>query len=217
MGQAPIVIYGASGHGRVIADIVERAGTYLIVGFLDDDRDLWGRDVSGYRVLGGASSLLNGFMEGCEVVIGVGRNDARRDLAARIGELGYAFGVAVHPSCQVGRDVTLGAGVVVMPNVVINNGAQIGAHAILNTAATVDHDCQIGAFAHLAPGVHLAGNVVVGEGALLGVGASVIPGIHIGKSAVVGAGAVVVRDVPPGATVVGAPARVVRNRSSTEV
>ena len=93
------------------------------------------------------------------------------------------------------------------PVAFIQSDSIIGRHSILNTACSVDHDASIGDFAHVAPGAHLAGGVRVGEGALLGIGCSVLPGRTVGDWAIIGAGAVVLRDVPPGVTAKGVPAR----------
>ena len=210
MGSHPVVIYGAGGHGKVTADIVEQNRENLILGFVDDREDLWDMVFFGYRVLGGIEVLVRHETKGCNVILAVGDNALRRQLSQRIGELGYSFATAIHPSCRIGRDVEIGPGSVAMANVVINPSAKIGSHVIVNTAATVDHDCIIGDFSHISPGVHLAGNVVVEEGAHIGIGACAIPGIRIGQGSIIGAGAAVIHDVPAGVIATGIPATVAK-------
>jgi len=217
MARPPVVIYGAGGHGRVIADIVEWQARNAIAGFVDDQQDLWGKMIFGCRrVLGGFEVLANGYQRGCEVIIAVGDNVMRRQLSCRISKLGYRFAIAIHPSCQIGRGVEIGLGTVVMANAVINTGTNIGAHVIINTGATVDHDCIIEDFVHIAPGAHLGGGVFVGQGSLVGIGASVIERIQVGKHTVIGAGAAVTRDIPHAVTAVGIPARVVKRKHRRE-
>jgi acetyltransferase EpsM len=208
MGLPPVIIYGAGGHGKVIADIIEQNQENSILGFIDDREDLWDRTFFGYRVLGGIDVLKRRENEGSSVILAVGDNALRRQLSQRIGELGYSFATAIHLSCRIGRDVEIGPGTVVMANAVINPSVKIGTHVILNTAATVDHDCIIGDFSHVSPGAHLAGNVVVEEGAHIGIGACAIPGVRIGQRSIIGAGAAVVRDVPSGVVATGVPATV---------
>jgi acetyltransferase EpsM len=208
MGLQPVIIYGAGGHGKVIADIIEQGRENRILGFVDDREDLWDVSFFGYRVLGGIEVLAHHEATGCDVILAVGDNALRQKLSQRIGELGYSFATAIHPSCRIGRDVEIGPGTVAMANVVINPSVKIGTHVILNTAATVDHDCTIGDFSHISPGAHLAGNVVVEEGAHIGIGACAIPGVRIGQRSIIGAGAVVIHDVPADVVAAGVPATI---------
>lgn len=204
-----VLIYGASGHGKVIIDIVEREGGYKIAGLLDDDLAIKGRDFCGYPVLGGLDLRNKGGYHDCKLILAIGDNQARKKLWGKLKELGYELArAAIHPSAQIAEDVVLGAGTVIMANVAINSGARIGENAIVNTGATVDHDCVIGDFSHVSPGVHLAGNVEVGELAHIGIGASVVQGVRVGRNCVVGAGAAVTQDIPDNVTAVGVPAKV---------
>jgi sugar O-acyltransferase (sialic acid O-acetyltransferase NeuD family) len=205
-----ILIYGASGHGKVIIDIVEREGRYKIVGLIDDNPSVQGQDFCGYPVLGGFNLLEEGAFRDCRLVLAVGDNLARKSLWERIRPLGYRLASAIHPSAQIGRDVSLGLGTVVMAATAINSGSRIGENAIINTGATVDHDCVIEDYVHISPGAHLAGNVHVGELSHIGIGVSVIQGIRIGRGVIIGAGAVVIEDIPDHVTAVGVPARVTK-------
>jgi len=213
MSAEKLLIYGASGHAKVIIDIVERAGRYRIAGLLDDDPQLQNEEFFGYPVLGGGECLAQENYRDHRLIIGVGDNFARREIWRRIRALAdFSYVRAIHPAAQIGRAVQLGAGTVVMANVAINPAARIGRQAIINTGATVDHDCLIGDFAHISPGAHLAGSVQVGELTHLGVGTAVLPGVQIGARSVIGAGAVVICDIPDGVIAVGVPARVIKRR-----
>jgi len=208
-----VLIYGASGHGKVIIDIVEREGGYKIAGLLDDDLAIKGRDFCGYPVLGGLDLRNKGGYHDCKLILAIGDNQARKKLWGKLKELGYELArAAIHPSAQIAEDVVLGAGTVIMANVAINSGARIGENAIVNTGATVDHDCVIGDYVHISPGAHLGGNVTVGELTHIGIGVSVIQGTRIGKGIIIGAGAAVIYNIPDNVTAVGVPAKVIKGR-----
>jgi len=208
--RTDLLIYGASGHAKVILDIAQRLPSYRVVGLLDDDTACHGHTLGGVSVLGGFELLERDKLCYCHLVLAIGQNKARKDLAKRVQVLGFECATLVQPSAQIGAEVAFGTGTVVMAGAVINADTVIGEHAIINTGAGVDHDCVIGDFVHIAPGVHLAGNVRVGELTHIGIGACVIQGIKIGEGAVIGAGAAVVEDVPAGVVVAGVPARVIR-------
>lgn len=205
-----LLIMGAGGHSKVVADTALAAG-YTILGFVDDLAAE--APLPGFPVLGkmdDLASLLNRF-PGAETVVAVGDNAVRRRLALRAEQAGAVFATVVHPGTVISPYARIGRGTVVMAGVAVNAGARVDEHVILNTACSVDHDCAIGSFSHLSPGVHLAGTVIVGEGAHLGVGTAVIPGCAIGPWSVVGAGSAVVRDIPSRTVAYGVPARPARS------
>ena len=206
------LIVGAGGHGKVVLDILRAGGHHRPVGFVDADPRLHGTTVGGLPVLGGVHQLrrLVGPHKLVAAVIAIGDNRARAGYADAVTDAGLRLTTAVHPSAVVAESAVLGVNVVVAAGAIVCAEARVGDHAIVNTAATVDHECEIGPGVHVCPGAHLAGRVRVEAGALIGLGASVIQCLRIGAGATVGAGAVVIRDVPPGVTVVGVPARVVR-------
>lgn len=196
-----VIIIGAGGHAKVIADIVGCRGDRLL-GFLDDGACK--NEVAGYPVMGKIESYVN--YPQAEFVIGIGNAAARRRIA---GELeGVRWYTAIHPAAVVSSmDVTVGAGTVVMANAVIGPGAVIGAHCIVNTAAVVEHDNRIGDFAHISVGAKLAGTVSVGEETWVGIGAAVSNNVSICGGCMIGAGAVVVKAITEPGTYVGVPAR----------
>lgn len=205
-----VVIYGASGHGKVIADIIEKSGE-TVLAFVDDNETLWGKFFCGYPVWRGRSHLFEyAEKEDFSVIIGIGDNYRRREIVKTMESAGIYFDTAIHPSAQLGNDVDIGEGTVIMANSVVNPGTRIDCHCIVNTAVTIDHDCIIGNFVHLSPGAHLGGSVQVGNSSWIGLGASIINNINIAEHTIIGAGSVVIRNVDAYSVVAGNPAAFLR-------
>jgi acetyltransferase EpsM len=197
-----IAIMGAGGHGVVVLDVLQRIGH---TNLLFADKIKAGEQVLGVPVED-PTHLCWGDVDGC--IIAIGNNKVREKLSL---DWKQRYITAVHPNAIISSlAVELVEGTVVMAGVVINPRVRIGAHCIINTKSSIDHDCTIGDFVHISPGATLCGTVTVEEGAHIGAGATIIPGKKIGAWAVVGAGAVVVSDVPAGATVVGVPAKIIK-------
>jgi sugar O-acyltransferase (sialic acid O-acetyltransferase NeuD family) len=204
-----ILIFGASGHAKVVIDIAEKSGI-PVLGLFDDDVALHGKRVYGYEVKGGKAALLSSgsLLPSHCVVVAIGNNAIRTEIAAwLVANGGSLCRPLVHPSAQLARGAGIGNGSVVMAGVVINSDTRVGQNAIVNTGAIIDHDCVIEAAAHVAPGVTLCGGVKVGAGTLIGAGSVVHPNRCIGTNVTVGAGATVLNDVEDGCTVVGSPAK----------
>ena len=200
-------LFGASGHGKVILDILQTAGIEVSVMIDDNPKQT---ELFGVSVVKYSQSLPN---EEDEVIISIGNNKVRKRLAS---DLNVQYGKAIHPTAIISKLAMLGEGTVVMAGVLVNPSAQIGKHCILNTGAIIEHDCQIDDFAHISPGVALAGNVTIGEGTHVGIGSAVIQGIKIGKWATIGAGAVIIKDVPDFAVVVGNPGKIIKYNLNDE-
>ncbi len=192
-------LYGASGHAKVIIEILETQGIQVSALF-DDNSNI--TELLDYKVIPLKSDLLSEK----SLIISIGDNKIRKQLAEKFAPA--TFAQAIHPTAVISKRATILPGTVVMGNAIINSQAQIGKHVIINTAASIDHDCIIGDYAHISPNATLAGNVTVGVGSWIGAGAVIIPGVKIGQWCVVGAGAVVINDVQDGVTVVGNPGRV---------
>ena len=206
MTEKRLLIVGAGGHGRVVADAADASGKWSEIAFVDDRYPELSS--SGPWPVVGSLSDLKGLQEYWDsVVVAIGDNRLRLKLQQEASYVGFSIASVIHPSAQISRQVSIGEGSVVFANAVVNTGSSLGRSVILNTAATIDHDGVIGDAVHISPGAHLAGNVGVGEYAWVGIGAAVINGINIGPGATVGAGASVIRDVTTGQTVVGVPAR----------
>lgn len=207
-----LVLWGSSGHARVVADVVRSADEYEIVALLDDrDPEQRGQAAFGIRIAGGREQLPALKRQGVRhLIVAIGDCAARERLAGVALEQGFELATAIHRSAVVAPSAKLGAGSVVAAAGVINPGADVGRNCIINTSASVDHDCVIGDSAHVGPGVHIGGGTEVGRGVWIGIGATLIDHIRIGAGSIVGAGSVVTRDVPDGVVVYGVPARIVR-------
>lgn len=194
-----IYLYGASGHGKVIAEIAEENG-FKIQAFIDTDESK--TSILNYEVIYHIPTDVP------NLIIAIGNNHIRKKIAEENSELTYP--VLIHSSATISKRSTIKDGSVVMAGVSVNTDASIGNHCIINTNASIDHDCIIEDFVHISPNAALAGNVEVGEGTHIGIGACIIQGIKIGKWCTIGAGAVIIKDVPDGATVVGNPGKIIK-------
>lgn len=204
----PLVILGAGGHANVLAETLQDQGR-SILGVLAPEPFI-GSDVLGIPIIGDDSWLSGRDSDSIWLVNGLGSigvTHARRKLFEHFSLLGYRFSSVIHTSAVISRSAFLEEGVQVLAGAVIQTGSRIARNAIVNTGAIIEHDTWVGEHAHVAPGVTLSGNVRIGDGAHVGTGATVIQGVQIGSHSIIGAGAVVIADVPPGATVVGVPAR----------
>jgi len=198
-----MILYGASGHARVIRDILLSEGKE-IKAFFDDNQNLtFFESLPVYR-------YDKNLYPNEQVIISIGNNNIRKRLSLLIS---HSFGNGFHKTSIIGSNVTIDKGTVVMQGTIIQSSVKIGKHVILNTASTVDHDCVLEDFVHISPNATLCGNVIVGEGSHIGAGATVIPNIRIGKWCTIGAGSVVINDIPDYAVVVGNPARIIRFNS----
>lgn len=198
-------ILGASGHGKVVAEIAELNG-FSEIHFYDDR---WPElsQVEDWPVLGNSDCLLKQVANYANIVVAIGHNPTRLEKYCRLFTEGARCLPLIHPSAVVSRYASLERGTVVMAGVVINPFSRIGQACIINTGATVDHDCLISDGVHISPGAHLAGGVEVAQASWLGIGCQLKQQIKIGSNAVVAAGATVIHDVLANQTVAGVPAK----------
>lgn len=197
-----LLIIGAGGYGRVVADIAKLSGQYQRIVFADD-ADI--QDSGGFPVVCEAKEAGH-FLNDYDLIVAIGNNQTRKCIYENLEAHSGRLAVLVHPSAVVASDVALGAGSVVMANAVINCGSKIGKGVIVNTAATIDHDNQIGDFVHISPGAHIAGTVTIGSRTWVGIGGIVSNNITVCGDCVIGAGAVVVKDIEQAGTYTGVPA-----------
>ncbi|MCB9211121.1 MAG: acetyltransferase [Ignavibacteriales bacterium] len=196
-----MLLYGASGHAKVVIDCLESQNINITAIF---DDDLNKKALLSYDVIGKYSEHL---FPDDEIIISIGDNGIRKKVSEVIK---HKFGNARHISASVSKNVNIGLGTVIFHKSILQSSVQVGKHVIINTAASIDHDCIIEDFVHISPNATLCGNVSVGEGTHIGAGAVIIPNIKIGKWAMVGAGSIVTKDVPDYSVVVGNPARKIK-------
>lgn len=191
-----IIIIGAGGHGRVVAETAKLNG-YKEIDFLDDadKQTAVGRVADFIKYIGEA-----------DFIVSIGNNAVRMKIQSDLIKSGANVVSLIHPNASVSESAAIGKGTVVMAGAVINAGAVIGDGAIINTCASVDHDCKIGDFSHISVGARICGTVAIGDGTWIGAGATVINNINICSRSTVGAGAVVVKDIDEIGTYVGVPA-----------
>lgn len=202
--EKTILIIGASGHGKVVADIAKKNG-YEKIYFLDDNPSL--SECGGYPVLGNSSKYLD---FDCDIFVAIGNTGIRKHIQENVEKEGKSIATLIHPNAVIGENVRIGAGTVVMAGAVINPCAVIGKGCIINTCASVDHDCILEDYVHVSVGAHLAGTVHVGASTWIGVGAVVSNNINVTAGCMIGAGAVVVREIENKGTYVGVPAKCLR-------
>lgn len=194
-----LTIIGASGHGKVVADVAIHCG-YDEVEFLDDDESL--SRCGKWPVVGKAceaAAIDN------DLFIAIGKAETRKILLERYSDKHIVS--IVHPDAVIAGGVSIGVGTVVMAGTVINPDVRIGKGCIINTSSSVDHDCMLDDFVHVSVGAHLSGTVHVGEYTWIGAGAIISNNIDICARCVIGAGAVVVKDITETGTYVGVPAK----------
>jgi sugar O-acyltransferase (sialic acid O-acetyltransferase NeuD family) len=211
MNSQKVYVYGASGHGKVVADILLACEDPRLAGFVDDRAELRSTRVLGLPVFD-VGYWLQEEAEKMHVAValGVGNNYARQRVAEKCLAWGVELVTLVHPAAKVSKSARLGPGTVVMAQAVINPEAVIGSGVIVNTAAVVEHDVEIGEYAHACPNAAMGGASRLGKLSQLGMGAVIIQCVSVGSHTIIGAGAVVVRDLPDSVVAFGAPAHVHR-------
>lgn len=204
------IIFGCSGHAKVVIDALECVKGHEILGLLDSSGQEKG-EWFGYTILGGDTSLEDiiqheGPLQG---IVAIGENHDRLKAVESIIQScpGFTFISAIHPSANIAKSAMIGEGVFIAAGATVCANARLGDHVIVNTNASVDHDCVLEPFSSIGPNAALGGTVVVGEEAHVGLGASVLQGLSIGAHSILGAGAVAIRDVPENKVAVGVPAK----------
>lgn len=199
-----LLIIGASGHGKVVAEIALKMNKWKSVAFLDDDETI--KESLGLKVIGKTEDTFK-YIDDYDIFVGIGNNVIRKNIHEKLENQGASIPVLCHPSAVIGEQVGIGVGTVIMAGAVINCSTIIGESCIINTSSTIDHDCIIEDFVHISPGVHLAGTVKVEKGSWLGIGSVVSNNVNITNGCIIGAGAVVVKDITEAGTYVGVPVR----------
>ncbi|KIO68300.1 hypothetical protein B4065_1649 [Caldibacillus thermoamylovorans] len=199
-----LLIIGASGHGKVVADIAMKMNRWESVAFLDDNENI--ESVFGLKVIG-KSNDVNKFINDYEIFVAIGNNTIRETLYKNLIDLNADIPILIHPNAIIGKHVYIDIGTVVMAGAVVNSSTIIGKGCIVNTGATIDHDNIIEDYVHISPGVHLAGNVKIGKSTWIGIGGTVSNNISICNNCLVGAGGLVIKDLMESGTYVGIPVK----------
>jgi sugar O-acyltransferase (sialic acid O-acetyltransferase NeuD family) len=208
-----LALLGASGHGKVVAEAAINSGWHSIT-FFDDAWPALQQN-GRWSVAGNTAALLEQLAKFDGVIVSIGNCRIRWQKHQELASAGAPLTTITHPSATVSQYASVGNGSAVLAGACINIDAVIGQAGIINTGATVDHDCQLADAVHICPGAHLSGNVYVGHQSWIGVGATIKQRINIGADVMVGAGAVIVASVPDAVTVIGNPARLLRNNPDT--
>lgn len=199
-----LVIIGASGHGKVVADIAIKMNKWQSIAFLDDDESI--KTSMGLEVIGKTVDAFT-YKNEADFFVAIGSNTTREKIQEKLTEQGLNIVDLIHPSAVICTDVKIGMGTVVMAGVVINSSCIIGKGCIINTSSSIDHDNVIDDYVHISPGVNMAGTVKVGKKSWIGIGSVVSNNVNICSNCKIGAGAVVVNDITEPGTYVGVPAR----------
>ena len=200
-----LAILGASGHGKVVAEIALECGWREIT-FFDDAWPKLTRNGS-FEVVGDTTALVEQVREFDGIHVAIGNNRVRLEKFEFFRSHGATLPSLVHPRSAISRFSSLGDGTVVMADSVVNADSAIANACILNTGSTIDHDCTLEEGVHVSPGANVAGGVSIGRLSWIGIGAAVIQCISIGSNVLVGAGSVVLSDLPDGIRVAGVPAK----------
>ncbi|MGJ8692041.1 MAG: acetyltransferase [Thalassotalea sp.] len=207
-----LVIIGAGGHGRVVADCAEALGCYQEIIFLDDcitDKKR-PKTTNGHWQIVGSVAQWPEYLSTADFIVAFGDNSLRLAVINQLLAGGAKLISLIHPAAVVSKHANIAAGCVVFAGAVINIGASLGYGVIVNTLASIDHDCDIAAGVHISPNVSLAGGVKVGALSWLGIGAVVIQYLALTENCQLGAGTVVVKNIDVAGTYVGSPARLIK-------
>lgn len=199
-----LLIIGASGHGKVVADIASKMEKWSDIAFLDDDQSK--TSILNFPVINSTNAIKE-YIHEYDIFVAIGNNKTRKKLISECEHLGATLPILVHPSAIIGMDVHIGFGSVIMANSVINASTVIGVGCIINTSVSVDHDNKIGNYVHISPGAHLAGTIRVGDNCWIGAGAILRNNITLGENIVIGMSAAVIHDIQDEGTYIGIPAR----------
>lgn len=209
-----LIIIGASGFGREVAWAVDRLNkanpTWNLLGFMDDNKEIQGTVINGYRVLG-KSTDVNAYPD-AYYVCAVGASRIRETIINRLKDINpdIKFGTVVDPTVEMSDFVSIGEGSIICAHTIITVNIEIGSHVIINLDCTVGHDAVLKDFATLYPSVNVSGITSIGHAVELGTGMQIIQGKSVGDYSIVGAGAVVVKDIPAKCTAVGSPAKPIK-------
>ena len=206
-----IVIVGASGFGRealwTIQDCNKIQKKYQIMGFIDDDKSLWGKNIHGIHVLGGLEWFSNANSSGIQCVVAIGEPTIREKIVIELEKQNVLFATIIHPSVIYSDSVQIGTGCIIQAGSIITVDIKIGNHVHINIDSTIGHDTIIEDFVTVNPGVHINGNTLIERGVFIGTGTAMKQKIKIGRGSVIAAGTVVINDLPEFSLCMGVPGK----------
>lgn len=205
-----LVIIGTGGVGRetaqMVEDINEETNEWNLLGFIDDNKDLMGKEINGYKVLGDRF-YLNNYKKEVYVVIAIANHLVKEGLVNSLINKNIKYATLIHPSVRVNRTITIGEGCIIYPNVIMTVNIKIGNHVIISPKSGIGHDSIIEDYVTILWNVNVSGAEKIRQGATLGSGCTIIQGLEIGRNSFVGAGAVVIRNIEEYKTAVGVPTK----------
>lgn len=205
-----LIIIGVGGVGRETAWIVEQINrvnpTYNLLGFLDDNKEIWGTYINGYKVLGGVNYIENNECN-CEVVIAIANYDVKKKIVNKLKNKNISYSTIIHPNLNIHNSVEIGEGTIIYEGVIISPNVKIGNHVIVSPKSGVGHDSIIKDYVSILWNVSISGNDFIEEGVLLGSGSTIIQNKKIGQGSIIGAGAVIINNLERYKTFVGIPAK----------
>ncbi|EIM05709.1 serine O-acetyltransferase [Planococcus antarcticus DSM 14505] len=206
-----IVIIGAGGFGREVAWLIERINQvkeeWNLIGFVDDDKEIQGKEVNGYKVIGNIEWLKE---KEVYVVNAIGDPIVKKKVISRLEGSKNIYPVLIDPNVIYSNSVSFGEGSIICAANILTTDIQVGSHVIINLDCTIGHDATLGDYTTVLPSVNVSGFVETAECVSIGTGSAVIQGVKIGANTVVGAGSVVVKELPANCVAVGAPAKPIK-------
>ncbi len=203
-----LVVIGAGGHGKVVADCAEQMHIYDEIVFIDDIYQHT-KTVLHWPIVG-MSNQWQEYLAEADYVVAIGNNQTRYRLVQELIAQHAKIATIIHPSAQISQYADIGAGSVIFASAVVNCSSQIGLAAIINTSATIDHDCVVGDACHISPGANIAGMVTLGDRVWVGIGSAVVQCLSIGHDIQLGAGTIVTKNLEQSGVYVGAPAEKIK-------
>ena len=207
-----LVIVGTGGVGKetalIVEDINEISQEWNLLGFIDDNKELIGKEINGYKVLGDRE-FLNNFDKEVYVVIAIADHCIKEELVKYLTNKNIQYATLIHPSVKINRTISIGKGCIIYQNVIMTVNINIGNHVIISPKCGIGHDSLIEDYVTVLWNVNISGSERIRQGVTLGSGCTIIQGLEIGRGSFVGAGAVVIRDIDESKTAVGVPTRYV--------
>jgi len=206
--MSKLMILGAGGHGKVVAEIAQKMQKWDEIVFLDDNAKL--EEINSYKVIGGLRDYELYKNQFDYSFVAIGNNKFRMDLIEELKEKGFKIPILIHPFTAISGNVQIDIGTVIMGGAVINTNSVIGKGCIINTSSSIDHDCAIQDGVHISPGAHIGGSTHIGEQSWFCIGSSAANNINVGNNVIVASGATVINDIEDNVLVGGVPAKIIK-------